>query len=170
MIISSAFTPNILSSKKVSINFFWKRITDYYRLFFLIYFCTAIGLFFLGEYIISTLYGKEYLPSISLFTIMIFFRLFFIFCGLAKGTFILAENLFVFSLITMIFSTTIHVVLNYYWIPIYGIKGTIYASGVSFVLHIFLFDLLYGKTRKNVLVMIKSILSCYKIDVKQFIK
>ena len=170
MIISSAFTPTILSSKKVSSNFFWKRITDYYRLFFLIYFCIAISLFFLGEYIIITLYGKEYLPSVSLFTIMIFFRLFFIFCGLAKGSFILAENLFVFSLIAMIFSTTIHVILNYYWIPIYGIKGTIYANGISFILHIFIFDLFYGKARRNIFVMIKSIFSCYKIDVKQFIK
>ena len=52
-------------------------------------------------------------------------RLLFANMGIARGVFILTENLMKFSMITMAIGTLVNVVLNYLWIPDYGAKNIV---------------------------------------------
>ena len=91
-------------------------------------------------------------------------RLFFTNTGVARGSFINIENLFRYSLITMTFGTIVNVVLNYFWIPLYQSRGAIIASIISFFITTFLIDIIYKKTRGNVILQFKGMLTFYKIN------
>ncbi len=92
-------------------------------------------------------------------------RLFFTNMGVARGAYIINENLMVFSLITMTLGTITNIVLNYYWIPLYASKGAILATIISFLVSIFVVDLFYSKTRMNLILQFKGIFSFYKLKI-----
>lgn len=75
----------------------------------------------------------------------------------------LTENLYRFSLLTMIAGTLVNIGLNYVWIPSYAAIGALYATIVSFSVTTFFIDVFYSKTRGNVLMMLKSMVSFYRI-------
>jgi len=136
-----------------------------YRLNFLLFLIVAVPILFFAQKVIDTLYGIDYIPSVMLLQIMVL-RLFFTNMGSARGVYILTENLFKFSLLTMALGTLTNILLNLIWIPVYKSLGAVMASMVSFFITIFLIDILYSKTRKNSYLIIKGILSFYKIKLK----
>jgi len=110
-------------------------------------------------------FGNEYQPAGILLSLMAI-RLFFTNMGVARGAYILSENLMKYSMLTMLVGTIINIFLNYLWIEEYGGKGAIIATMVSFFVTIFLIDTLYSKTRSNVKLQVKSMLTFYKIRLR----
>lgn len=165
MILTSSLLPAIISSKEKSINLYKYRLLNYYRLNFLFFIVIAIPIFIFAEQIVVFLFGIKYKESGILLALMSS-RLFFTNMGVAREAFILTENLFKFSLITMILGTIVNVVLNYFLIRQYGAVGAIIATIISFTVTIFLLDIFYSKTRNNFLMMMKGIFSFYKINFR----
>ena len=85
--------------------------------------------------------------------------------GVARSAYILNENLMKFSLATMTLGTITNIMLNYLWIPEYGSKGAIIATIISFFVTIFLVDIFYSKTRKNVFLQFRAIITFYKLKI-----
>ena len=85
--------------------------------------------------------------------------------GVVRGTYIVTENLMKFSMLTMILGTIVNIYLNYVLIPYYGSRGAIVATIVSFFTTIFLVDIFYSKTRHNVILQVKSIITLYKLNI-----
>jgi len=165
MVLKSSLYPAIQSAKSQSEEIYQNRLLNFYRLNFLLFLVTAIPIFLLSEKIIVLLFGQEYQPAGILLALMAS-RLFFANMGVARGTFILTENLMKFSLLTMILGTVTNVVLNYLWIEEYGAKGAIVATIISFMVTIFLIDSIYVKTRQNVLLQIKAIFTFYDLKIR----
>ncbi len=166
MILKSSLYPSIQKAKEHSVELYQNRLLNLYRLNFVLFLVTAIPIYFLAEEIIAFLFGKEYQPAGVLLSLMSI-RLFFANMGVARGVYILTENLMKFSLITMVIGTAINIMLNYLWIGEYGGKGAVVATIVSFSFTVFIIDFLYSKTRNNVLLQMKGIVTFYKLSYRK---
>ena len=162
MLLKSSLYPSIQSAKIQSKALYQDRLLNFYRLNFLFFLVLAIPIFIFAEPIIVLLFGIEYQPA-GVLLALLSIRLFFANMGVARGTYILTENLMKFSMLTMILGTIVNIYLNYVLIPYYGSRGAIVATIVSFFITIYLVDIFYSKTRHNVILQVKSIITFYKL-------
>ena len=165
MLLKSSLYPSIQSAKIQSKALYQDRLLNFYRLNFLFFLVLAIPIFIFAEPIIVLLFGIEYQPA-GVLLALLSIRLFFANMGVARGTYIVTENLMKFSMLTMILGTIVNIYLNYVMIPYYGARGAIGATIVSFFTTIFLVDIFYSKTRHNVMLQVKSIITFYKLNIK----
>lgn len=166
MIIQSTLLPAIINSKKVSLTFYKFRMLNFYRLMMIMFVLTAAPIYFLGEWIVLFLYGEPYAAVGGLFSIF-GLRLFFAFFGVGRSNYLLNENMQKHALYTLIFASALNVVLNYIFIPIYGIYGAIITTFISFTVNIFVLDLLMKSSRDNAISMIKAMFSFWKLKLKR---
>ncbi|MEM6262799.1 MAG: polysaccharide biosynthesis C-terminal domain-containing protein, partial [Bacteroidota bacterium] len=162
-ILVQSFAPAITKAKARAPELYHQRLLSFYRLVFLLFIVVSIPLFFTAEWIVVTLYGEPYRPAgilLSLFAI----RLLFTNMGVAKSQFITNESLFKYSLMTAIVGALVNIMVNYFMIPLYGAKGAIIATIVSFTISIFILDVFFLRTRFNLKLMIKGMTSFWKID------
>jgi len=164
MLLKSSLYPSIQSAKIQSKALYQDRLLNFYRLNFLFFLVLAIPIFIFAEPIIVLLFGIEYQPA-GVLLALLSIRLFFANMGVARGTYILTENLMKFSMFTMILGTIVNIYLNYVLIPNYGARGAIVATIVSFFTTIYLVDIFYSKTRHNVILQVKSIITFYKLNI-----
>ncbi|WP_417550092.1 flippase [Methylophaga sp.] len=164
IILKDSLFPAIVNAKNKSSSLYTTRILNYYRLNFMLFLLFAIPVFMFSEIIVVFLFGDTYRPAGVLFALLAF-RLFFSNMGVARGAFLLNENLLKFSLITLFVGALVNIVLNYLWIPEYAAKGAVAATIVSFTVTIFLMDFFYKKTRNNAYLMVKGILTFYRINL-----
>lgn len=165
LMLRNSLYPSIQNSKKGSISSYHNRLLNYYRLSFLLFLILAIPIYLFSEQIVLLLFGVEYQKVGFLLSIMVL-RLFFANMGVARGAYLLSDNLLNYSLFTMIVGTIFNIILNYLWIPYYGAIGAIVATIISFFVTIFAIDIFYTKTRHNVILQIRSIFTFYKISIK----
>ena len=164
MVIRSSILPLITAAKKISEELYYKRLLDIYRVMMLSFILVALPIYLFSENIVLFLYGYEYQAAgvlLGLFAI----RLFFINYGVAKGMFIINNNLFRYLLFLSIIGVFINIILNKIWIPEYRSVGAIWATIISFSVTDFFIDLFYRKSRKNLYFMFISIFTFYKINI-----
>ena len=166
MLLKSSLYPSIQSAKIQSKALYQDRLLNFYRLNFLFFLVLAIPIFIFAEPIIVLLFGIEYQPA-GVLLALLSIRLFFANMGVARGTYIVTENLMKFSMFTMILGTIVNIYLNYVLIPNYGARGAIVATIVSFFTTIYLVDIFYSKTRHNVILQVKSIITFYKLNINK---
>ncbi len=165
VMLKNSLYPAIQNAKNKSVQLYQDRLLNFYRLNFLLFMIVAIPIYLFSESIVVTLFGVSYQPAGVLLSLMAI-RLFFANMGVARGAFLLSDNLLKFSFITMAIGTFVNIGLNYVWIPVYGSKGAIFATIVSFFVTIYLVDIFYKRTRDNVWLQIKSIFTFYKINTR----
>jgi O-antigen/teichoic acid export membrane protein len=168
MMLQNSLMPSLINSKKASLSLYKSRLANYYRLNFALFLVIAVPIYFFADEIIGILFGSEYMPAAILLSIMSI-RLLFANMGAARSSFILIENLTKFSLLTMTIGTVVNIGLNLLWIPKYEAIGSIYATIVSFTVTIFIIDFFHKKARWNMMVMLKAMLTFFKIRL-DFIK
>ena len=166
MLLKSSLYPSIQSAKIQSKALYQDRLLNFYRLNFLFFLVLAIPIFIFAEPIIVLLFGIEYQPA-GVLLALLSIRLFFANMGVARGTYIVTENLMKFSMLTMTLGTIVNIYLNYVLIPNYGARGAIVATIVSFFTTIYLVDIFYSKTRHNVILQVKSIITFYKLNINK---
>ena len=169
MLLKSSLYPSIISAKNRSKALYQDRLLNFYRVNFLFFLVIAIPIFIFADPIIVLLFGIEYQPA-GVLLALLSIRLFFANMGVARGTYILTENLMKFSMLTMILGTIVNIYLNYVLIPYYGSRGAIVATIVSFFTTIFLVDIFYSKTRHNVILQVKSIFTFYKLNFSKKVR
>lgn len=162
MVLMSTFTPAVSKAKTTDEKLYEARLVNFYRLMFAAFLAMAIPIFFFAEEVIVLLYGIEYQPAgflLSLFAL----RLFFSNMGVGKSIYIVNESMFTYSLLTVVIGAASNIAMNYFLIPLYGTVGAIVASMISFTISIFLVDLFFAKAFRNLKLMIKGILSFWKL-------
>ncbi|WP_417541621.1 flippase [Methylophaga thalassica] len=165
IILKDTLYPSIQNAKAYSVDLYTHRLLNFYRLNFILFIITAVPIYLFSEFLVVFLFGEAYRPAGILLALMAI-RLFFANMGVARGAFITAENLFKFSLLTMIIGTVVNITLNYFLIMKYQAIGAVIATIISFFITIYLLDYIYSKTRRNVVLQIKSIFTFYKINVR----
>ena len=162
MVLMSTFTPAVSKAKAIDEGLYEARLVNFYRLMFLAFLVMAIPIYFFSEDVISWLYGAEYEAAgflLSLFAL----RLFFSNMGVGKSIYIVNESMFTYSLLTVIIGAASNIALNWFLIPRYGTVGAVVASMISFTISIFIVDLFFKKAFRNLKLMIRGILSFWKL-------
>jgi O-antigen/teichoic acid export membrane protein len=162
MVLMSTFTPAVSKAKAVSEDLYHSRLVNFYRLMFVTFLLMAIPIYFFSENVIVWLYGAEYQAAgflLSLFAL----RLFFSNMGVGKSIYIVNESMFTYSLLTVVIGAASNIGLNFILIPAYGTIGAVVASMVSFTISIFIVDLFFKKAFRNLKLMLRGMLSFWKL-------
>lgn len=161
-ILKTSFLPSIISAKQTSDRLYKKKLEQFSQLMMVVFLLVSVPLIVLKDFIVHILYGNEFsqvaylLPFFSI-------RLFFIYFSAARSNFLLNENYMKYSLLTTFVGSVLSILLSFYFIPKYQIIGAIIAFSISYFVTNFVMDLIYKKTRKNAIVMLKSIFNFYKL-------
>ena len=164
MSIYISVAPVVTEAKLRGEKEFYERLLNLYRLMFILFILTAVPIFLFANQIVVVFFGAKYSPAgtlLALFSIRLFFTNF----GVAKSLFIANENLFRYSLVTAVIGTLVNVILNYALIPRYASIGAIWATIASFAVTIFVVDIFYSKTRKNLRTMLVAIATPWRLKI-----
>lgn len=154
--IVSSFFPKLLNLKNDTENYqtLLQKLCD---VLFWLAFCLALIVSICSEYIISLLYGDEYILAGQVLNIHIWASV-FIFMRALLSKWLIAENLLKYSLITHGLAAVVNVILNTLWIPEYGILGAAWATFISYTVSSYLALFLNHKTIPMAVVMSKSLI------------
>ncbi len=128
--ITSSLFPAIVNAKQFSTATYHSRIQKLFDFMVWISVGIAIPTTFLAEWVIAGLFGDSYLPAAGVLKIHIWAGV-FVFLGVASSKWVLSENLTIFSFYRTLGGAIINVILNYFFIPEYGIQGAAFATLIS---------------------------------------
>lgn len=163
MVIMSSVYPVIVQTKEWSEEEYNRRMTNLYRLMFIISMAICIPFALFSSQIVYILYGKAFAFSAGLLSLLIWSR-FYAFYGTARSIFISTENLFRHALICSVSGITVSVAANYFLLQTIGIYGSIIATHLGFITTIFIVDGISKQTRGNFKSMILGITTFYKFS------
>ncbi|WP_108958587.1 flippase [Leptospira ellinghausenii] len=128
--ISSSFFPHLISLKKELSIQYKKRFAILHSIVFWMALLGACITQFAADFVILKIYGYDYLNSSSVLKIHIWASL-FVFLGVAGSNYYILENLQKLTILKSLFGLLVNIILNYLWIPEYGILGAAYATLIS---------------------------------------
>lgn len=160
-VVASVF-PAILESKKRSEEQYLRRLQFLYDILVWLSVAVALVINFLSTHIIYFLFGSAYGESSSVLTCHIWTGV-FVSMGVARGKWMLAENLQYMGYWYVGLGMIMNVVCNYLLIPNFGIRGAAFATLVSQAVVAIGAPLLFSKTRLSALMLILSMnpFGCY---------
>lgn len=152
---ASALFPAIMNARKDDQERYQIRLQNLYDLMSFLSITIAIVMTFAAPFLYNILYKPEYAYGATVLSIHIWAGV-FVFLGSASGQYLIAEGFMKLSLLRTAIGAIINILLNVWWIPIYGIQGAAYASLIAYVCATF-FILFIPKTRQQGIMMIRSI-------------
>lgn len=153
IIVSSVF-PAIIYTKKDNENLYLKRIQLLYDFLVWVAILIAIPVSIFSQEIINFLYGSQYFQAGSILTVYVWAAV-FSFLGVASGSYLIAENLTRISFWRTVIGAICNVVLNFLFIPKYGIVGSAVATFISFFIAVFSVGL-FKESRKDFIMILDS--------------
>ncbi len=144
VIVCASLFPAILNAKSNK-ELYLKRIQKLFNLMVIISLFVSITITFFAEFIIDLIYNKEYIESANVLIIHIWASI-FVFLGIASSKWFISENLQQILLFRSVFGLVINLILNYIFIPKYGIEGAAFSTLISQFSSNFLFDAFSKKT------------------------
>lgn len=157
VILVNSLFPAILNAKNNSIENYNNRLFNLYRLLAALFILIGIPMYIFSDAIVLFLYGVKYNAAGELLGLMVL-RIFFAFYGVARGAFLLSEDMLRYSMLTTILGALISLSLNYYLIPKFQSDGAVIAFLISFFVSTFFIDSIYSRTRQNFKLMMRSML------------
>ncbi|RCS69129.1 flippase [Vibrio casei] len=122
----------------------------------------AIFITSISSLLINTLYGQEYNFASQVLNIHIWAGV-FIFMRALLSKWLIAEGLLKFSLVTHGIAAVVNVVLNYIWIPQFGILGAAWATLIAYALSSYVVLWINRKTLPMAKIMTKTITFPYRL-------
>lgn len=134
VVFAGSLFPAIVELQKTNnIEKYKKRMQQLFD--FLLWSAIAIALpiTFLSEWIIVDIlpYGKEFLPSAAVLAVHVWGGV-FVAAGVAASRWMLAENKQIYNFWQTSLGAIVNFVLNWYWLPKYGLLGAAYATVISY--------------------------------------
>jgi O-antigen/teichoic acid export membrane protein len=156
IIISSSLFPAIIESKKISEELYYERLQKLYDFLVVIALAIVIPTTLLSDWVIDILYGQAYFGAGAVLSIHIWAGL-FVFLGVARGKWILTENLQKYTFMYTSIGAVSNIILNLYLIPVLGINGAAFATLISQFIAVILGPFFIKQTRISVYMLLKSI-------------
>lgn len=153
----SALFPAIMNARKDDSKRYIHRLQNLYDLMSFISLGIAIVVTFAAPWIYQLLYSADYVlgGGAEVLAIHIWAGV-FVFLGSASGQYLIAEGYTKLSLSRTAAGALVNIILNIWWIPLYGIKGAAWASLIAYGISTF-YIILIPKTRQQGIMMLKSI-------------
>jgi O-antigen/teichoic acid export membrane protein len=158
--------PAIVNAKKVSSELYYQRLQKMYDFMVVFSIALTIPMFFLNSSIINILYGSQYNQSAGVLLIL-FCSTLSVSIGVSNGLWLLNENLQRINVINKTLGMLLNIILNLLLIPKFGIKGSAYATLISYFVTNYFILLLFKNTRPSFINISKS-LNLYRVYTRNF--
>src|SRR5690554_5844711 len=155
--IAFSFIPAILKLKESNRLEYEKQFQKLYYLIITLTIVGAAAVTSISGFIISILYGEQYLGSETVLSIH-FWIVVMVALATISGRYLVNDNLQRFTMKRHILGVCLNIPLNYIAIPKYGINGAAYASLLSLFIANYLFDVVDKQTRAVFMHKTKSLL------------
>ncbi len=130
-IICGSLFPAIVNAKKTSMKLYQNRLKNLYILMTIIPILMAIPVTLLAKPVIHFMFGNGYLESVNVLRIYIWSSV-GLFLGWAVGQYLMTENLVKTIFWLNIISMILNIILNFIFIPMFGIIGSAWATLISY--------------------------------------
>ncbi|MEM0965500.1 MAG: flippase [Verrucomicrobiota bacterium] len=136
-ILATSLFPAIMNARKRSRKLYVGRLQQYFDLNAGLSYLICVPLSFAAPLIVDLLFGDEFSDSGPILAVQAWSSL-FVFLGVARGEYLVAEKLFKFSFCCTVLGAIINIALNYALIPVHGGLGAAIATLVSYAVSAFL--------------------------------
>ena len=155
MIVTSVF-PTIIANKQTNEALYIGRVQRLYNLLALI--SVTVGLIFniISSWLITTLYGPSYEDAAAVLSIQIWSGI-FVSMGIARGKWLLAEDLQHIGYWYIALAMVVNIVGNYFLIPLYEEIGAAIATVISQATAAIIAPALFKETRVSSIMLLKSL-------------
>ncbi len=160
--ISASLFPAIINAKKQSEALYYERLQRLYDLMVWVAIAIAIPTTFIGDWLVTLLYGAAYAQAGAVLAVHIWAGV-FVFLGVASSKWFIAENLQKYSFYRTAAGALINVVLNLLLIPKYGILGAAVATLVSQAVASYLFNFFHAKLRSTFIMQTSSLFFVFRL-------
>lgn len=109
-----------------------------------------------GKYVISVLYGAEYLPAVAPLRIITWYTA-FSYLGMARNAWVVCENKQKYLKYIYFSAAISNVMLNIILIPLWGASGAAAASLIAQIITTIVVPFFIKDMRKNSIMMVKAI-------------
>ena len=150
-IIMISFLPILLLSRKYNID-----LLNLNSIIFKFSLILMIFIFFSSDYLIPFIFSNIYIYSISS-TKILSLSIIFVFYGVTNEHWYVSNNLQKYYAIYVFLGAIVNALLNYILIIKFGIEGAAYATVITYILIIFVFDSLNKKTRSLLKIKFNSL-------------
>lgn len=161
--ITQSVFPALVETRKRDRQLFLDRLQLLYNLLVKISMVVSILYVIFADYFVVVLFGIEYADSVQVVVIYIW-SIVFVFLSNGSWGFYLNENLEKFSSIRLIIGAIINIILNIYFIKIYGLLGAAYATIISYSISGYLVNFIFKKTRTNFYLQTKAFINLFNIS------
>ncbi len=168
MAICGSLFPAVLNAKVIDENLYTRRLQSLYSLMLLMSIGIAIPLTFLSDFVVTLLFSEAYLPAGNVLMLYVWSGV-FTFLGVANGKWIVAENLLIFRMWSLISSCVLNIVLNLVLIPAIGLNGAAVATLLSYALATYFSFAVTQRTRPMFWLMTRLLLNPVNL-VKSILK
>jgi O-antigen/teichoic acid export membrane protein len=146
MLIVGSIFPKIIEYKKTNLELYHDKLEKLHTFLYIISIIIVLIVFLNSDNIILLLYGEQYSNSIIVLQIHIF-SLIFVSLATATSRWIYIENLQYTAIYRVLFAAILNIVLNYIFIPLYGIKAAASATLLSQIIASYAVYGLINKTK-----------------------
>lgn len=161
--ITQSLMPAIINAKKVNEKLYLKRIQMQYDLLVKVAAIIAIIITIFADRIINLLFGNAYIPSVPVLQVYVW-SIIFVFLSNGSWAYYLNENLQTIAGLRLVYGAIANIVLNYFLIQIYGLKGAAIATLISYSLSSYFVNAFYPKTKKNFILQTKALLNICRLN------
>ena len=165
-VITASLFPAIIEARKKSETLYDERVQKLYDLMVWTSLAVALPTSLLADWIILILYGANFQEATDILRIYIWAGV-FVSLGVASSKWLVVENLQSYSLYRTVFGVVLNISCNLLLIPIYGIKGAVFATLISYFIVAYVSLGFYKKTRGNFWTASRS-LNLYSVIRRNF--
>ena len=165
-VITASLFPAIIEARKKSETLYDERVQKLYDLMVWTSVAVALPTSLLADWVILILYGANFQEATDILRIYIWAGV-FVSLGVASSKWLVAENLQSYSLYRTIIGVVLNISCNLLLIPIYGIKGAVFATLISYFIVAYVSLGFYKKTRGNFWTASRS-LNLYSVIRRNF--
>ena len=148
VVVMSSLFPAVVEARKKDLIVYRKQVYRIYEIMIGATAIVAIITTFLADWIVYILYGSIYQEAATILQIYIW-AFVFVSLGVVSSKYLVAENLEIYALYRSVVGAIINITLNWYLIPIYGIKGAAFATLITQIFVAYLFLFCFQSTRYN---------------------
>ena len=148
VVVLSSLFPAVVEARKKDLIVYRKQVYRIYEIMIGATAIVAIITTFLADWIVNILYGSIYQEAATILQIYIW-AFVFVSLGVVSSKYLVAENLEIYAMYRSILGAIINITLNWYLIPIYGIKGAAIATLITQIFVAYLFLFCFQSTRYN---------------------
>lgn len=130
MAICSSVFPAIVNAKKVSKELYYTRLQTLYSLMIWLGIIVALPVTFLGDWVMSLLYGESYIAAGKVLMVHIWAGV-FVGISIVKGKWQILEGYTMYHWYGSVFSIILNVILNFLFIPTMGALGASLATLIT---------------------------------------